>query len=221
MIGYCKAQEIIGVPEPRPEINTAIQQTDTEKPKRIYQSACPALLDGKIRATLDAPIIEDECGERSPLTLEAIMAPNKIGLSSRPELNCRIASAMADWAIKLNEAADAAFESDVATILSGNGYQCRRRNNQPDGKISEHGFANAIDIMGFKLKNGEDILVKRDWGDASQEPTINGLFLRTIHKAACKNFTTVLGPDADPHHSDHLHFDLGCHGKNCRYLICQ
>ncbi|MCP4071430.1 MAG: extensin family protein [Hyphomicrobiales bacterium] len=209
------------MPEPRPEIDAPMPQPDPEKPKRIYQSACPALIRGRIRARLLGPIIEGDCGERSPLALEAIMVPGEVRLSSLPQINCRTASAMADWVEKLNKAAEAAFGSSVSVILSGIGYQCRRRNNQPDGRISEHGFANAIDITGFRLESGEEILVKRDWGDASQEPTISGLFLRTIHKAACENFTTVLGPDADQYHSDHLHFDLGCHGKNCRYLICE
>lgn len=128
---------------------------------------------------------------------------------------------MVEWVEKVNTAAEVAFDSTVTKILTGGGYQCRRRNNQPDGKISEHGFANAIDIMGFKLKNGDDILIKRDWNNDPEAPTVNGLFLQTIHKAACSNFTTVLGPEANQFHSDHFHFDLGCHGKSCTYLLCE
>jgi hypothetical protein len=33
-------------------------------------------------------------------------------------------------------------------------------------------------------------------------------FLRGIHDAACSEFRTVLGPEADRHHHDHLHLDL-------------
>ncbi len=46
-------------------------------------------------------------------------------------------------------------------------------------------------------------------------------FLVTVHKAACSLFSTVLGPDANAAHHDHFHLDLGCHGKDCKYLICE
>jgi hypothetical protein len=226
MFQFCDAGELIAVPQPRPELPRAnsspeIGQTAADKPAGVYQSACPALLKGEISAKFLAPIVQDECGERSPLALEALNIAGKTTLSSKPELNCRIATALAQWAEKLNETAEATYDAGVSTILTGNGYQCRRRNNSADGKISEHGFANAIDIIGFKLANGKDVLVERDWGDNSQQASAGGLFLRNVHKSACDFFTTVLGPDANQYHRDHLHFDLGCHGKGCTYLLCE
>ncbi|MCP4183965.1 MAG: extensin [Hyphomicrobiales bacterium] len=221
MSDLCIAQETVVVPQIRPKIETAVQQTEPKKPKRIYQSACPALMKGEIEAKILPPIIDDECGERSPLALKSILSIKPVRLSSTVKTNCRVASAMVEWVKKLNAAAEVAYDSSVSVILSGNGYQCRRRNNLPDGKISEHGFANAIDIMGFKLKNGDDILIKRDWDNDPEAPTVSGLFLRTVHKAACNTFTTVLGPESNQFHSDHFHFDLGCHGKTCTYLLCE
>ena len=226
MFRFCDAAEAIGVPQPRPDmpvhdVQPEISKTAPEKPARIYQSACPALLKGDISAKLLAPIIDGECGERSPLALEALNIGDKTSLSSKPQLNCRVATTLARWAQKLDEAAKAAYNSGVSTIITGNGYQCRRRNNAPDGKISEHGFANAIDITGFKLANGKELLVERDWGDNTQQPSADGLFLRNVHKSACDFFTTVLGPDANQYHRDHLHFDLGCHGRGCTYLLCE
>jgi len=215
------AQETEVVPQLRPNIEADLPQSEPEKPKRIYQSACPAVLKGTIKARILPPISNDECGERSPLALQSILTAEPVKLSSSPKVNCRMANAMVEWVEKLNAAAEVAFDSSVSVIISGNGYQCRRRNNLPDGKISEHGFANAIDIMGFKLKNGDDILIKRDWDIDPEVPTVNGLFLRTIHKAACHSFSTVLGPESNAYHSDHFHFDLGCHGKACTYLLCE
>ena len=209
--------------------NSNREQTDQQEvpekkaePKRIYQSACPAVLSKLVTARFLPPIDDNGCGERSPLALESLNLDNQsITLSSNPQVNCRMANAMAQWGIKANEAAKAAFDSTLATILTGRGYQCRRRNNLPDGKISEHGFANAMDITGFRLENGTEILVERDWGDSAENASLEGLFLRTVHKAACSMFTTVLGPEADQYHRDHFHFDLGCHGRNCTYLICE
>ncbi len=217
------AQQTVPVPRINPTIaeQTPPARGNKVEPARVYQSACPAVMNGKIGADILPPIAEDECGERSPLAVFALQVPEKIKLSSTPQINCRTATALADWTTKLNAASQAAFDTRVATILTGNGYQCRRRNNLPDGKISEHGFANAIDILGFKLENGMEILVERDWGEKDAEPGLAGLFLRTIQKQACENFTTVLGPDTNEYHKDHFHYDLGCHGKGCTYMICE
>jgi hypothetical protein len=38
--------------------------------------------------------------------------------------------------------------------------------------------------------------------------TPDGRFLRRLHKGACETFGTVLGPEANEAHRDHLHFDL-------------
>ena len=225
--GQGQGLETIAIPEPRPQLDAQPQVrqkpkvTSFDKPAFVYQSACPALINAQIAAKFLLPIAADGCGERSPLALEAILLPKKVTLSSTPQVNCRVAVAMVDWAAKMNEAAMAAFDSPVARIETGKGYQCRRRNNLPEGKISEHGFANAIDITGFKLTNGDEINIETDWPQDSDNPSINSLFLRTIHKSACKTFTTVLGPNANEIHRDHFHFDLGCHGKNCAYLVCE
>jgi hypothetical protein len=34
-------------------------------------------------------------------------------------------------------------------------------------------------------------------------------------------FTTILGPGSNASHADHLHFDLGLHGKTANYRICE
>jgi hypothetical protein len=221
MFGYCDASQAIAVPQLRPDNNPDIVESAPAKPARVYQSACPALLKGDIAAKILAPIDQVGCGERSPLALQAITTGGKTRLSSTPQLNCRVATAMVEWVRTLNETAIATYDARVSTILTGNGYQCRRRNNLPDGKISEHGFANAIDITGFKLADGKQVLVERDWSINGDQPSVDGRFLRDVHKAACEFFTTVLGPEANQYHRDHLHLDLGCHGKGCTYLLCE
>jgi hypothetical protein len=36
----------------------------------------------------------------------------------------------------------------------------------------------------------------------------NGEFVKTVHDAACHTFGTVLGPEANEAHKDHLHLDM-------------
>jgi hypothetical protein len=216
-----RAEEAVAVPQRRPNLEGNIATPARDNPVPVYQSACPALLKGEILATTLAPLTDGECGDRSPLALAAIFAPDKINLSPVPQVNCRIATAMVALAQKLNEMSQATFGATVETIFTGKGYQCRRRNNLADGKISEHGFANAIDITGFQLTNGQNLVIKRDWSGEETEPSLNGRFLGEVHKSACKIFTTVLGPASNEYHSDHFHFDLGCHGHKCSFMICE
>jgi hypothetical protein len=60
--------------------------------------------------------------------------------------------------------------------------------------------------------------VEADWMPAAQP---EGRLLRLAHDAACGAFMTVLGPEANAEHHDHLHLDMGCHGKACQTRICQ
>lgn len=142
-------------------------------------------------------------------------------ITPRPVINCGMAQGLSDWISQIRPIAIAAFNQPVIAMTVGRGYHCRRRNNKADGKISEHGFANALDILGFKLNDGRRISVKQDWRKLDQPQTQESLFLRLAHKKACTQFTTVLGPDGDENHQDHFHLDLGCHGQSCTYLICQ
>jgi hypothetical protein len=45
--------------------------------------------------------------------------------------------------------------------------------------------------------------------------------LSGLRTSACGYFTTVLGPGSNAAHKNHLHFDLGQHGKSGKYRICE
>ena len=93
---------------------------------------------------------------------------------------------------------------------------CRNRNGESSDKLSEHGRGNAIDVAGFELTDHRRITV----GDtALAEPL--AVALKGLRTSACGYFTTVLGPGSNEAHKDHLHFDLGLHGKSDNYRICQ
>ena len=212
------SDDVVPVPKQRP---TTVKQSPQGAsatppvPQRIYQSSCPVLLNKKITGKVIAPIDNNGCGERSPIKVRSIAG---VRLSAPATLNCKMATALVDWMEQAKSHAKAHYNEALVEIQSSTSYQCRRRNNAPTGKISEHGFANAFDVIGFKLASGTVVSVLDNWLPA-QTPAAN--FLRKTHASACNMFTTVLGPEANKHHADHFHMDLGCHGKNCTYLICE
>lgn len=218
------------IPEPSPAKSSAADtkplKDDTDN--RVYQSSCPALLTDHIVGKVMPPIIEGQCGERSPIEVVEI---GGLKLSSPAILNCKMAESLTNWISELNPELLNTYNRKITDISVGTHYQCRRRNNLPTGKLSEHGFANALDIVGFTFDNGERLTVEEHWGptldtidtnaSGSVSPDYSQQIMRTARDIACKHFTTVLGPESDAYHNNHFHLDLGCHGKNCTYMICE
>lgn len=159
------------------------------------------------------------CGVEAPVRLTAIMYKEaSVSFKNPVTVSCEFARVLTKWLqIDALPAAEQHFKAGVGVIGTGPGYQCRRRNNLPDGKLSEHALGKAVDISGFKMRDGSSVSVETDWG----QETAQGLYLKAIHKSACERFTTVLSPEGDEFHKSHMHLDIGCHGKTCTYLICQ
>jgi hypothetical protein len=84
------------------------------------------------------------------------------------------------------------------------------------GAWSEHSTANAVDIAAFRLEDGTRISVLSDW----EAQGAKAGFLRDVRTGACDLFATVLSPDYNEAHRDHLHFDQARRGamgwRGCR-----
>ena len=151
---------------PAPAQTVEEEETAPPEPPRIYQAACPALLNGRIKGRILPPIEEGECGENSPIEVTAI---GEVDLSNPVTLNCRMATALHGWVDSVDYTALQLLKSQLFSLSVSTSYHCRRRNNAPDGKISEHGFLNALDITGFELANGTRITVLDDWPPVNYE----------------------------------------------------
>lgn len=191
---------------------------------RIYQVACPAVLQGKVEAKALPPISDQagggrQCGVQSPLELTGVLANGRmVPVSAGVTTDCGVASAMPDWLQAVDSYLVAREKTRLAEVVVGTSYMCRNVNNATTGNLSFHAFADALDIVGFKLEDGRTVTIEGGWGDALSS---EGRLLRFAHGAACTNFTTVLGPEADAQHADNLHVDLGCHGKTCTARLCE
>lgn len=132
-------------------------------------------------------------------------------------LSCPVAAALALWEWHVVQPAAARhFGGRVASIDHFGGYSCRRVNNREEDDWSEHATANAIDIAAFRLADGRRISIVDDWNGAPAEAA----FLREVRDGGCRLFATVLSPDYNEAHRDHLHFDQARRGargwRGCR-----
>lgn len=120
-------------------------------------------------------------------------------------MTCPLASNFTDWArFAVAPAAKQYLGADVVKIETMGTFNCRNINGGRSGRLSEHAFANAVDVSAFILRDGRRISVLDGWRGTSEEQA----FLRRLHQSACKRFGTVLGPDYNAAHANHFHFDM-------------
>lgn len=220
-----RSTAIPGAPQMKPELprsRTNVLETAPRAGEVPTAQAEPCTI--KFLKFVDQPPVvgENGCGFSSAVRLVSTGGAHTVRFQPAPLISCKLARAIGDWLTKdVSVLAREIMGEELAEIQTGPGYTCRRRNNLPDGKLSEHALGTALDITAFVLKSGAIVSVKQDWRASKQETSSSSRFLRDLHSSACKRFTTVLGPDADAHHNDHVHLDTGCHGKTCTYRICQ
>ena len=133
------------------------------------------------------------------------------GLRFQPlaRVNCAFAQRLARFEAIMQEEARSVLKSPVTSIVHLGTYNCRRMAAYPDW-VSEHSFANAIDIATFVLKNGRRVEVERDWVRAEKPAaTPAAQFLRRLARRLYdeKVFSVVLTPSFDSHHKNHFHLD--------------
>jgi hypothetical protein len=150
------------------------------------------------------------CG--APQVVTYLRGPANIAYNAAPVVTCALALALAlaSWERIVQNEASAAFGSPVARIDQLGTYNCREMAAYP-GWVSEHSYANAIDIGRFVLKNGKSIEVLRDFDVGDAPPTRPAAsFLRAVSRRANDEdvFSHVLTPFFDALHKNHFHLDL-------------
>jgi len=189
------------------------------KPERPYQTQCPALIGGQIEAKMLPPIDEGDCGTQSPLSVTGVLVNGRmVPLSTEATLTCQAATTLPQWAEAMNGYLQSRENTELTSLEVGTSYNCRARVGGDSSRISEHGMADALDVIGFTFADGRTVSVENDWSDAAGP---EGRFLRFAHDAACSSFSTTLGPEANAEHHDHFHVDMGCHGAACQARLCE
>ena len=157
------------------------------------------------------------CGAARPFEMAAADG-GRVALRPVALLRCPMVPQVDRWiAGVVNPAAKRHLGVPLAEITVAASYSCRPMNNQSGAQLSEHGHANALDISAFVLADGRKVTVRGGWWGESGERA----FLRDVHAGACRDFTTVLGPEANAFHRDHFHVDLARHGRDGLKNYCK
>lgn len=155
-------------------------------------------------------------GKRRKITCGADQLVTYLGSSSRiaynapPTVTCSMALALARFEAIVQEEAERQFHKRVKSITHVGTYNCREMAAYP-GWVSEHSYANAIDIASFTLADNATVSVLGHF-ETSDAPTTSakGAFLRKVSRRAFDEatFSSVLTAYFDRRHRDHFHLDL-------------
>lgn len=110
----------------------------------------------------------------------------------------------------LQSAAREHLGSEAQSVRHLGSYACRPIMRRENRALSQHAFANAIDIAAVTTGK-QTVTVLRDWSDEGER----GRFLRALRDGACRIFSATLSPDFDKAHANHFHFDMG-RWRTCR-----
>jgi hypothetical protein len=169
------------------------------------RDACIAALhdagvEVEVADDVDGP--EPFCRVRGAVRLKSGATP----ITPNLPMTCPLAAAYVLWDRQVVQpAAREVLGSEVTAMVSYGTYSCRRMYGGPDQNVSEHASANALDIGEFKLADRRRVTVLDSWPAVGPE----GDFVRRVREGGCGVFGTVLGPDYNAAHANHLHLDMG------------
>jgi len=128
---------------------------------------------------------------------------SSLGVTNLGPVTCEVSQAFTGWArYGVDRAARQILGSPVRSIETMGSFSCR--NVAGTSRRSAHATGAAIDVAGFVLEDGRRITVKAAWSGGSDRER---QFLRVVQESACKRFGTVLGPEYNSAHHDHLHLE--------------
>ena len=200
-----------------PDIGQAIRQLtspvalapDTRLAEAVRNpERCQALL--REEGVAFTPARDQADGQFCVVTNAVLLGTNPVRTSpARPMMSCPLAAGFLLWSrYSVEPAAREMLGAELRQVDHYGVYACRRVNGQTEGRPSAHARAEALDVGAFRLSNGERISVETDW----PRDSVEGQFLRRVRQDACRVFGTVLSPDYNAAHANHLHLESGGRG---------
>jgi hypothetical protein len=205
----------------KPTVEASVEPGQAQDQAAAEQAAaCRADL-GKLGVSFTKAEDKDyaPCSIDNAVQIDTIKADGQtVTLIGKPIFKCNFALKFSSWVADVAvPVVQAQADKPLSGLSTGPGFQCRNRNGDSEGKISEHASGNAVDIDQIVLADKSRIAISQ----VSNTTDPHYRLLMALRTSACGYFTTVLGPGSNAAHASHYHFDLGAHGKSGNYRICE
>lgn len=171
------------VPVPPAEVPVERKDVWTDQELIAALQACVRDI-GPVVAEIEpaTPVRAGQCGAAAPVMVRRVGAAPGVEFRPPAMLNCAMVARLHQWVeTVVQPSAREVFGAPIATLTNLSGYECRFRNNATLGKLSEHAFANALDIGGFVTADKRKLDVLSHWG-----PTARDLEAQALAEAAKK-----------------------------------
>ena len=146
---------------------------------------CVSIL-APLSATVEVllPLRDGQCGTAAPIRLSRIGSSPNVELVPPITINCRVAAKLDAWIREtVQPQALARFGSPVTRVATLSSYDCRNRIGSSLTRVSEHAFANAIDIAGMTTSDGHKVDVLTNWGVTARDLRAQAAALVAANKA--------------------------------------
>jgi hypothetical protein len=200
--------------EPASDEEGGIEQRSHQTQPKQIDVDCQMRLTPDVAAVQGLPPISSgECAAEDVVRLDAVIARDgrRIMISPPATLRCPMAESIVHWVRDEVTSVAAKFGASMKSLMVDTSFECRSRNHVAGAKLSEHSRANAVDVRGFTLADGTDVVLT--------DAAVNKQARIHLRETACARFTTVLGPGSDGYHENHVHLDLL--ERRSGYRICQ
>ena len=141
--------------EDHPPVEPSLEATWTEQEITAAQAECVQLLAPLgLTVEIAKPLRTGQCGTPAPIVLRRVGA---VEIVPPAVVNCRIAAKLSEWVEqKLQPIAREVLDVAILRIVNASAYTCRQRVGSSNDRLSEHSFANALDVSAFVLIRRSD-----------------------------------------------------------------
>jgi hypothetical protein len=153
-------------------VATAAPASWSQQEMEAAQARCAVVLKGLSVVAVPEPALREgsECGAPAPMRLMSAGRNPPVAFSPPPMLTCDMVAAIAKWLERdVQPLARKHLGAAIARVETMSSYSCRNAYGRAQGRVSEHGKANALDIGSFVTNSGSAALVLADWGPTARE----------------------------------------------------
>lgn len=175
------------------------------KLRRLEPLQCRALLEqANQQQLISSTAVADSQGDCPLTNVVRVRDFGAVKLSSSFLASCPLALSSALFVEQQARPLTQQFTQHTLTRIDHLGsFACRNIYNRAEGRRSEHASADALDISGFRLSNGDVVTVLRGWPNTATQP-----WLRAMLGASCLYYGNGLGPEYNAAHANHFHLGM-------------
>jgi len=175
------------------------------KLRRLSPEGCAALLaQANQQGLISSAPVADRQGECPLNNVVRVRNFGAVKLSSSFLASCPLALSSALFIKQQAQPLTARFMGSSLTRIDHYGsFACRNIYHRQNARRSEHASAEALDISGFRLANGQQVTVLKGWRQPETQP-----WLRAMLSASCGYYGNGLGPNYNAAHANHFHLGM-------------